>query len=69
MADRDAFRARAPFGTALHYQRALTQQPAYQQFVRAPCPEAERWAAECLSLPCFPELTDEEIEAVCRALQ
>jgi len=32
------------------------------------CPEAERWAAECLSLPCFPELTDEEIEAVCRAL-
>jgi dTDP-4-amino-4,6-dideoxygalactose transaminase len=69
MADREAFRARAPFGTALHYQRALTQQPAYQQFVRGPCPEAERWAAECVSLPCFPELTDEEIEAVCRALQ
>ena len=69
MADRDEFRARVPFGTALHYQRALTQQPAYQQFVRAPCPEAERWAAECVSLPCFPELTDEEIEAVCRALQ
>ena len=69
MADRDEFRARVPFGTALHYQRALTQQPAYQRFVRAPCPEAERWAAECVSLPCFPELTDEEIEAVCRALQ
>jgi len=68
MADREAFRASASFGTAVHYQRALTQQPAYRQFVRAPCPEAERWAAECLSLPCFPELTDEEIEAVCRAL-
>ncbi len=68
MADRDDFRARVPFGTALHYQRALTQQPAYKKFVRAPCPEAERWAAECVSLPCFPELTDEEIEAVCRAL-
>ena len=49
-------------------QQAYGQQPAYQQFVRAPCPEAERWAADCLSLPCFPELTDEEIEAVCRAL-
>jgi dTDP-4-amino-4,6-dideoxygalactose transaminase len=69
MADRDGFRARVPFGTAVHYPRALTQQPAYQRFVRAPCPEAERWAAECLSLPCFPELTDEEIEVVCRALQ
>ena len=33
----------------------------------APCPEAERWAAECVSLPCFPEMTDDEIEAVCRA--
>ena len=56
-----------PFDTGVHYPRALTQQPAYQQFVAAPCPEAEAWAAECVSLPCFPELTDDEIEAVCRA--
>ena len=28
----------------------------------------ERWAAECVTLPCFPELTDDEIEVVCRAL-
>jgi dTDP-4-amino-4,6-dideoxygalactose transaminase len=67
--DRDAFRARMPFGTALHYPRALTQQPAYRQFVRDPCPEAESWAAECVSLPCFPEMTDDEIEIVCRALR
>jgi dTDP-4-amino-4,6-dideoxygalactose transaminase len=67
--ERDAFRARMPFGTAVHYPRALTQQPAYRQFVRDPCPEAESWAAECVSLPCFPEMTDDEIEIVCRALR
>jgi dTDP-3-amino-3,4,6-trideoxy-alpha-D-glucose transaminase len=69
VADRDAFRLRVPFGTGVHYPRALTQQPAYQQFVRSPSPEAERWAAECISFPCFPELTDDEIEAVCRAIR
>jgi dTDP-3-amino-3,4,6-trideoxy-alpha-D-glucose transaminase len=67
--DRDAFRIRVAFGTGVHYPRALTQQPAYRQFVRSACPEAERWAAECVSFPCFPELTDDEIEAVCRAIR
>jgi dTDP-3-amino-3,4,6-trideoxy-alpha-D-glucose transaminase len=67
--DRDDFRSRMPFDTGVHYPRALTQQPAYRAYVRDPCPEAEAWAAECVSLPCFPEMTDEEIEAVCRALQ
>ncbi|HEX5585842.1 MAG TPA: DegT/DnrJ/EryC1/StrS family aminotransferase, partial [Acidimicrobiia bacterium] len=69
MEDRDAFRANMPFGTGVHYPRALTQQPAYEQFVRRSCPEAEAWAAECVSLPCFPEMSDDEIEAVCRSLQ
>jgi dTDP-3-amino-3,4,6-trideoxy-alpha-D-glucose transaminase len=67
--DRDAWRAARPFATAIHYSRALTQQPGYCDFVRDPCPEAEAWAAECVSLPCFPEMTDDEIEAVCRGLQ
>jgi len=67
--DRDAFRRRLPFDTGVHYPRALTQQPAYEQFVRSPCPQAERWAAECVSFPCFPEMTDDEIEAVCRAIR
>ncbi len=68
VADRDAFRARMPFATGIHYPRTLTQQPAYQQFVTARCPESEAWAAECVSLPCFPEMTDDEIEVVCRSL-
>jgi dTDP-4-amino-4,6-dideoxygalactose transaminase len=67
--DRDAFRARVPFATGVHYPRALTRQPAYEAFAVTACPEAEAWAAECVSLPCFPEMTDDEIGAVCRALQ
>jgi dTDP-3-amino-3,4,6-trideoxy-alpha-D-glucose transaminase len=66
--DREGWRSRVPFGTAVHYGRALTQQAAYEQFVRAPCPESESWAGDCVSLPCFPEMTDDEIEVVCRAL-
>lgn len=66
--DRDAFRDRMPFGTGVHYPRTLTQQAAYQPFARSDCPEAESWAGECVSLPCFPEMTDDEIESVCRAL-
>jgi dTDP-4-amino-4,6-dideoxygalactose transaminase len=69
VAEREAFRARMPFGTAVHYPRALTEQAAYQQFVRAECPQAESWAEECVSLPCFPEMSDDEIEVVCRALR
>ncbi|HEX6310124.1 MAG TPA: DegT/DnrJ/EryC1/StrS family aminotransferase [Acidimicrobiia bacterium] len=68
VADRDGFRARAPFETAVHYPRALTQQQAYRRFSRAACAEAEAWAAECVSLPCFPEMSDDEIEAVCATL-
>jgi dTDP-4-amino-4,6-dideoxygalactose transaminase len=67
--DRDAFRRSLPFDTAIHYPRALTTQPAYAAFARGACPQAEAWAAECVSFPCFPEMTDDEIEAVCRAIR
>jgi dTDP-4-amino-4,6-dideoxygalactose transaminase len=68
VAERDAFRSRAPFETGVHYPLALTGQPAYSEFVTTRCPEADAWARECVSLPCFPEMSDDEIEAVCRAL-
>jgi dTDP-3-amino-3,4,6-trideoxy-alpha-D-glucose transaminase len=71
VADRPAFRAAlaaAGVATAVHYTRALTQQPAYSRFVGAACPNAEAWAAGCVSLPCFPELTDAEVEHVAGAL-
>jgi dTDP-4-amino-4,6-dideoxygalactose transaminase len=53
----------------VHYPLAITQQPAYRRFARNDCPVAERWAAECVSLPCFPELTDAEVEHVAAALE
>lgn len=58
----------AGVGTAVHYPLALTQQPAYRHLTRAACPEAEAWAASCVSLPCFPQLSDDEVEHVARAL-
>ncbi len=69
--DRDGARAElatAGIGTAIHYPLAITQQPAYRDLRGPSCPQAERWAAECVSLPCYPELTDAEVEAVGQAL-
>ena len=67
--DREAFRARMPFDTGVHYPHPVTGEPAYAQFRRGETPNAETWAAECLSLPCYPELSDEEVERVCAALR
>lgn len=69
--DREATRNRlaaAGVGTAVHYPLALGQQPAYRSLARRPCPNAERWAAQCVTVPCFPELTDDEVDLVAAAL-
>ena len=69
--DRNAARAQlddAGVATAIHYPLAITQQPAYRGLDGPSCPEAERWALECVSVPCFPELTDAEVDTVGRAL-
>ncbi len=55
-------------GTAVHYPLAITQQPAYRDLAHPPCPQAEAWAAECISVPCFPEMTNGEVDSVCAAL-
>jgi dTDP-4-amino-4,6-dideoxygalactose transaminase len=71
VAQRDEFRAALSergVATGVHYPLALTQQPAYRHLTAAPCPNAEAWAAECVSLPCFPEITDAEVDQVCAAL-
>ena len=54
--------------TAVHYPLAITQQPAYRSLATRPCPVAEAWAAETLTVPCAPELTDDEVETVASAL-
>ena len=69
--DRDAARsqlAEAGVATAIHYPLAITEQPAYRDLPGPPCPQAERWAHGCMSVPCFPELTDAEVETVGLAL-
>ncbi len=54
--------------SAVHYPLAITQQPAYRELLHAPCPQAEAWAAECVSVPCFPEMSEAEVDQVCTAL-
>ena len=69
--DRESFRESLNdrgVATGIHYPLALTQQPALKKFTTRECPQAEAWAAECVSLPCFPELTDTEVETVCDVL-
>jgi dTDP-4-amino-4,6-dideoxygalactose transaminase len=69
--DRDATRrvlADAGVATAVHYPVAVPDQPAFRSLARHDCPNAGRWAARCISVPCFPELRDDEIELVGRTL-
>ncbi len=71
-ADRHATRralAARSVATGVHYPLAITQQPAYRDLPAPACPRAEAWAATCVSLPCFPELSDEEVDIVVAALE
>jgi dTDP-4-amino-4,6-dideoxygalactose transaminase len=57
-------------GTAVHYPIAIPAQPMFA--VADPdrtFPHATRASAEVLSLPCFPELTDAEVEVIARAIR
>lgn len=66
--ERDRLSGPLPFATAIHYPRACTEEPAYAQFTRHPCPHAEEWARGCVTVPCFPEMTDDEVDTVAEAL-
>jgi dTDP-4-amino-4,6-dideoxygalactose transaminase len=71
--DRDALQAALQekgIQTGIHYPMPVHLQPAYAELVQMPLalPESENAAAEVLSLPVFPELTDEQIQRVTTAL-
>ena len=72
--DRAAAQARlraAGIGTGVHYPVPVHLQPAYRGRIAlgpAGCTGTERASAEVLSLPMFPELTNEQVEQVCAAL-
>jgi dTDP-4-amino-4,6-dideoxygalactose transaminase len=58
-------------GTGIHYPVPVHLQPAYLGRVMLGgdgCPETERAAGQVLSLPLYPELTDEDVARVCDAL-
>lgn len=57
--------------TGIHYPLPLHLQPACAAFACPPgsLPVTERLAGRILSLPMFPELTDEEIDRVCQVMQ
>jgi dTDP-4-amino-4,6-dideoxygalactose transaminase len=56
-------------GTAVHYPEAVPDQPLFGLGDQRRWPEARRAAAEVLSLPCFAELTDAEVEQVAGAVR
>lgn len=62
--------AAAGIRTDVHYPVADHRQPAFEAEYRdVSLPTTERLAASVLSLPLFPELTDLEVDRVCRALE
>ena len=50
-------------GTNIHYATTTHLQPAYKQWAR-PCPVAEQTVNEILSLPCWPSMSNIEIDYV-----
>ena len=74
VAERDAWRAALADGgvqTAVHYPIPVHLQPAYRDlgYSRGDFPVAEQAAGEVLSLPMFPELTDEQIDSIARVFR
>jgi len=72
-AQRDELRAfleAASIGTAIHYPRAVHQQPAYQGRLTgsASLPNTERLIPRILSLPMYPELHEDQVQRVCGCL-
>ncbi len=72
VARRDEFRARlqeAGIGTAIHYPVPIHRQPGYARFGTGPLPVTEQAAAEIVSLPMHPFLSQAQVEAVIAAAQ
>jgi dTDP-4-amino-4,6-dideoxygalactose transaminase len=63
--------AEAGIGTACHYPLPIPAQPLFRALGHdgAAYPAAAAAAREVLSLPCFPELTDEEVDTVVAAVR
>jgi dTDP-4-amino-4,6-dideoxygalactose transaminase len=72
--DRDGLQASllaAGIQTGIHYPMPVHLQPAYADlgYDRGSLPQSEKAAADVLSLPLYPEITDAQLEAVTRIVQ
>ena len=54
--------------TGVHYSRAVPDQPPFAGHRRVDVQRAEQWCEQELSLPMFPELTEDEVRSVGEAL-
>ena len=72
--DREAFQAalaEAGIGTGIHYPIPLHLQKAYENlnYKKGDFPVTERVAAEIVSLPMFPQMTNEQVEEVSKRVK
>jgi dTDP-4-amino-4,6-dideoxygalactose transaminase len=61
--------ARSGVETGIHYPVPCHQQEAYTQWSSGPLAVAEAAAERIVSLPMFPHMREEQVVAVCRALE
>ena len=67
---RDAFAvalAERGIATTIHYPKPWSAQAAFSACPAGALPATDAWCAEVLSLPCFPGMTDGEVEQVIAA--
>ena len=73
VSDRDAFANRMKergVPTSVHYPSPLHHQPVYAHLrERFKCPEAEKAARHVISLPMFPDMSDEHVSQVIKAVK
>ena len=55
--------------TGVHYERSIPEEPAYARYRTIPTPVADASCQRTLSLPLFPEMTDEEVDRVVEAVR
>jgi dTDP-4-amino-4,6-dideoxygalactose transaminase len=69
--DLKAYLRQQEIGTLIHYPAPVHLQPAYQGRLPlvVPLTWTEQIASRILSLPMFPQLSDEQVERVCKEIR
>ena len=65
----NASRAEKSIYHEIYYPEALHQQPCFAHLPPANCPVAEQLAAEVISLPVYPEMTEEQVSEVAEKIR